>query len=43
MKNITLSEITKDLELKERIVVRIFKRIFIKVYKIGITYGFNNK
>lgn len=36
-------EIEKDLNWKERIVVRMFKKSFIKVYKLGITYGFNNK
>lgn len=43
MKNIILSEITKGLKLRERIIAKIFKRTFIKVYKIGITYGFNNR
>ena len=36
-------KIEKDLNWKERIVVRMFKKSFIKVYKLGITYGFNNK
>lgn len=38
-----LEEIMQNLNWKERIVVKIFKNIFIKIYKIGITYGFNNK
>lgn len=36
-------EVMKELNWKERIVVRMFKKSFIKVYKLGITYGFNNK
>ena len=36
-------EIEKDLNWKERIVVKMFKKSFMKVYKLGITYGFNNK
>ena len=36
-------EIQQDMNRQERIVVRMFKKSFIKVYKLGITYGFNNK
>ena len=36
-------EIEKVLNWKERIVVKMFKKSFMKVYKLGITYGFNNK
>ena len=35
--------VVKELNFLERIVVKMFKKTFIKVYKIGITYGFNNK
>lgn len=38
-----IKEIMKELKWKERIIVKVFKDIFIKIYKIGITYGFNNK
>lgn len=37
------NEILKELNLRERIVVKLFAKTFIKVYKIGITFGFNNK
>ena len=43
MKNVVLDEIIKELNLKERIVVKLFKKTFYKMYKIGITFGFNNK
>ena len=36
-------DVVKELNFLERIVVKMFKKTFIKVYKIGITYGFNNK
>lgn len=36
-------DVVKELNFVERIVVKMFKKTFIKVYKIGITYGFNNK
>lgn len=38
-----INEISKDLKFYEKIVVRMNKRLFIKIYKIGITFGFNNK
>lgn len=41
-KNI-IKEISKDLKFWEKIIVRMNKRLFIKIYKIGITFGFNNK
>ena len=41
-KNI-VNEISKDLKFWEKIIVRMNKRLFIKIYKIGITFGFNNK
>ena len=36
-------DVVKELNFVERIVVKMFKKTFIKVYKIGITYGFKNK
>lgn len=42
MKNIILSEITKDLELRERIVVKVFKKTFIKIYIKGRTNYFKS-
>ncbi len=41
--DIVLKEITKELNFVERIIVKIFSSTFIKVYKIGINFGFNNK
>lgn len=38
-----INEISKDLKFWEKIIVRMNKRLFIKIYKIGITFGFNNK
>ncbi len=38
-----IKEIMQNLNWKERIVAKIFKDIFIKIYKVGIAYGFNNK
>lgn len=43
MKNVVEDVVVKELNFVERIVVKIFRKTFIKVYKIGITYGFNNK
>lgn len=43
MKNVVEDVVVKELNFVERIVVKIFTKTFIKVYKIGITYGFNNK
>ena len=33
----------EELNWKEKILVKIFTRTFMKVYKVGITFGFNNK
>lgn len=33
----------KELNKGERIKVKLFSKLFIKVYKLGITNGFNNK
>ena len=41
-KNI-IKEINKNLKIYERIFIRLHKNIAIKVYKLGITYGFNSK
>ena len=35
MKNVVLDEVKKKLNWKERIIVRIFKNIFMKVYEEG--------
>ena len=43
MKNVVLDEVKKNLNWKEKIVFRLFEELFYKVYKLGITYGFNNK
>lgn len=43
MKDVVENEVIKELNFVERIIVKIFTKTFIKVYKIGITYGFNNK
>lgn len=41
MENLLLSEIKKELNWKEKIIVTFFKRISIKIYKIGIEKGVN--
>ena len=39
-----LEELLKDCKnWRERIIVRIFTKTFIRIYKIGITFGFNKK
>lgn len=38
-----IKEILEDCNWIERIIVRIFYKEFEKVYKIGITFGYNNK
>lgn len=43
MNDIIIEEIMKECKWYEKIVVRMFAKMFIKVYKEGITYGFNNK
>jgi len=43
MENNIVKEIVKELNWRERIVVVLFRKIFLKVYKKGITFGFNNK
>lgn len=41
--NEIIEEILKKCNWWERIIVKRNKRLIIKVYKIGITFGFNNK
>jgi hypothetical protein len=41
MEKETLKEICKDLNWKERILVRLYKKSFIKIYKKGVRTGFN--
>jgi len=38
-----LKQISKEFTLYEKIIMILFKELFLKVYKVGITYGFNNK
>lgn len=40
MKNVVLDEVMKELNWKERIVVRLFKKTFYSVYKSGVRNGF---
>lgn len=41
-KDVVLDEIKEILNLKERIIARIFKNVFVKIYKKGIEKGFNS-
>lgn len=41
--DVVKDEIMKELNWKERIIVKLFAKTFEKVYKLGITFGFNNK
>lgn len=41
-KDVVLKEIKKDLNWKERIIVHINKKTFVKIYKKGIEKGFNS-
>lgn len=43
MEKDVVEEIVKELKWHEKIIVRIFRKLFIKVYKIGISFGYNNK
>ena len=43
MKDVVLEEIKKELNWRERIIVKLFKKTFYKMYKIGVTFGFNSK
>lgn len=42
MKNIVENEIKKELNFKERVVFKLFKKTFMKVYKKGIEKAFNS-
>lgn len=41
MKDVVLDEVVKELNFRERIIVKVFRKTFIKVYKSGIKYGYN--
>ena len=41
MKDVVIEEIVKELNWKERIVVRLFRKTFCEIYKEGIRRGFN--
>lgn len=43
MKNVVLDELMRELNWRERIIVKLFKKTFYKMYKIGVTFGFNSK
>lgn len=41
MKDVVLEEIKKELDWKGKVILYIFPKIFIKIYKLGIKAGFN--
>lgn len=41
MKNVVLDEIIKELNCRERIIVKILAKTFLKVYNTGVKRGFN--
>ena len=41
MKDVVLKEIEKELNLRERIIVKILAKTFLKVYNTGVKRGFN--
>lgn len=43
MNDLVIKDVEKELNWKEKVVVKIFAETFDKIYKLGITYGFNNK
>lgn len=43
MKDVVKDDVVKELNLPEKIIVKIFRKTFIKIYKLGITFGYNNK
>lgn len=43
MEKYVVKEISKRLKWTEKVIVKLFKKTFIKVYKLGVTFGFNNK
>ncbi len=36
-------DLIKELSLYEKIILKVHRKLFTKVYKLGITFGFNNK
>ena len=38
-----MKNVVKELNFVEKIIVKIFRKTFIKIYKLGITFGYNNK
>lgn len=38
-----IEEFVKELNLYERFILKIHRKLFEKVYKLGITFGFNSK
>lgn len=43
MKNVVKNDALKELNFAEKIIVKIFRKTFVKIYKLGITFGFNNR
>ena len=43
MEKLIVKEIAKELNWKEKIILKIFRKYSYKIYKLGITYGFNIK
>lgn len=43
MEKLIVEELCKNLKWYERIIVKRHKNTFVKIYKLGITFGFNNK
>ena len=43
MKNVVKDDVVKELNFAEKIIVKIFRKTFVKIYKLGITFGYNNK
>lgn len=42
-KDIVKDVVVKKLNFAEKIIVKIFRKTFVKIYKLGITFGYNNK
>lgn len=42
-RDVVLNELANELNWKEKIIMYVFRRYTYKVYKTGITFGFNNK
>ena len=43
MKDVVQNQVMKGLNWREKLITKLFDKTFIKVYKVGVTYGFNNK